>query len=122
MRVSGLDVHKDSIFCAIYDGKTYSEVKEYETMTESIRKMGEYLQSEGVVRIAMESTGIYWIPVWDILEEMGFELIMVNPFLIKQMPGRKSDVKDAQWIANLLHKCMLGGSMAPCATITEHHI
>ena len=56
MKVSGLDVHKDSIFCAIYDGKVYSEVKEYATMTESIGKMGEYLQSEGVVRIAMERT------------------------------------------------------------------
>ena len=122
MKVSGLDVHKDSIFCAIYDEKTYSEVKEYATMTESIGKMGEYLQSEGVVRIAMESTSIYWIPVWDILEEMGFELILVNPFLIKQMPGRKSDVKDAQWIATLLHKSLLRGSMVPCATITELRI
>ena len=91
-------------------------------MTESIRNMGEALQSEGVISIAMESTSIYWIPVWDILEEMGFELILVNPFLIKQMPGRKSDVKDAQWIGVLLHKGMLGGSMVPCPTITELRI
>jgi transposase len=122
MKVSGLDVHKDSIFCAIYDGQVYSEVKEYESMTDSIRKMGEYLQSHGVIHVAMESTSIYWIPVWDILEEMGFELLLVNPFLIKQMPGRKSDVKDAQWIATLLHKGLLRGSMVPNATITELRI
>jgi transposase len=119
MKTCGLDVHKDSIFCAIYDGKRYSEVKEYETMTNSIRSMGEYLRTEGVIRIAMESTSTYWVPVWDILLEMGFELILVNPYLIKQMPGRKSDVKDAQWIACLLHKGMLKSSMIPDATIQK---
>ena len=82
MKVSGLDVHKDSIFCAIYNGKEYSEVKEYSSMTNSIRDLGSYLQSEGVQHVAMESTSIYWTPIWDILEEMGFDLILVNPFLI----------------------------------------
>ena len=81
MKVSGLDVHKDIIFCAIYDGKSYSEVKEYDSTTNSIRQMGEHLKKEGVQHIAMESTSIYWIPVWDILEEMDFDLILVNPFL-----------------------------------------
>jgi transposase len=119
MKTSGLDVHKDSIFCAIYNGKAYSEVKEYTTMTGSIRSMGEYLRSEGVVRVAMESTSTCWVPIWDILLEMGFELTLVNPFLIKQMPGRKSDVKDAQWIACLLHKGMLRRSMVPNAKIQE---
>jgi transposase len=122
MKVSGLDVHKDSIFCAIYNGKAYSDVKEYESMTNSIRKMGEYLQNEGIKHIAMESTSIYWTPVWDILEEMGFNLMLVNPYHIKQMPGRKSDVKDAQWIATLLHKGLLRGSMVPCSTIKELRI
>ena len=70
-------------------------------------------------QVAMESTSIYWIPVWNILEEMGFDLILVNPFLIKQMPDRKSDVKDAQWIASLLHKGLLRGSMVPYSTIKE---
>jgi transposase len=122
MKVSGLDVHKDSIFCAIYDGKSYSEVKEYDSTTNSIRKLGNQLQSEGVQQVAMESTSIYWTPVWDILEEMGFDLVLVNPYLIKQMPGRKSDVKDAQWIASLLHKGLLRGSMVPCTTIKELRI
>jgi transposase len=118
-KVSGLDVHKDSIFCAIYNGETYSEVKEYETTTVSIYSMGEYLQSEGVSELAMESTGIYWIAVWDLLLEMGFELTLVNPYLIKQMPGRKSDVKDAQWIATLLHKGLIRSSFVPPPLIQE---
>jgi transposase len=112
-------VHKGSIFCATYNGKSYSEVKEYETTMPKIRQMGEYLRSEGVSKVAMESTSTYWVPVWDVLLEMGFELMLVNPFLIKQMPGRKSDVKDAQWIATLLHKGMLRGSMIPSPTIQE---
>jgi transposase len=119
MKVSGLDVHKETIFCAIYNGKTYSEVKEYETTTPKIRQMGEYLLSEGVNKIAMESTSTYWVPIWDILLEMGFELMLINPFLVKQMPGRKSDVKDAQWLACLLHKGMLRGSMIPSPVIQQ---
>jgi transposase len=81
--------------------------------------MGEYLRAEGVRRVAMESTSTYWVPVWDILREMGFELMLCNPYLIKQMPGRKSDVKDAQWIACLLHKGLLRGSMIPSPVIQE---
>jgi len=118
-RACGLDVHKDSIFCATFDGKKRDPVKEYSTLTTSIRAMGEALHSEGVDGIAMESTGMYWIPVWNILEEMDFDLILVNPYLIKQMPGRKSDVKDAQWIATLLYNGLLRGSLIPCKEIRE---
>lgn len=119
MKTSGLDVHKDSIFCAIYDGKSYSVVKEFSTTTVSIRTLGEYLQSEKVKKVAMESTGSYWVPIWDVLYEMGFELKLVNPLHIKQLPGRKSDAKDAQWIAELLHKNMLRGSLVPTSLIQE---
>jgi transposase len=128
MKVSGLDVHKDSIFCAVYDGKAYSPVNEYASTTPKIRQMGDYLRSEGVTKVAMESTSTYWVPVWDVLLEMGFELMLVNPFLIKQMPGRKSDtctvyevrgIKDAQWISCLLHKGMLRGSLIPSPIIQQ---
>jgi transposase len=131
MKTCGLDVHKDSIFCAIYDGKQYSQISEYETTTPNIRKMGEYLycvrstrylRSEGVSKVAMESTSTYWVPVWDVLYEMGFELMLVNPYLIRQMPGRKSDVKDAQWISCLLHKGMLRGSVIPSPSIQQLRI
>lgn len=118
-KTSGLDVHKDTVFCGIYNGITQHEVKEYPTLTNSIITMGDYLKSEGVEKIAIESTGIYWIPVWNILEEMGFELTLVNPYLIKQMPGRKSDIKDAQWIAILLHKGLIRGSLIPSKEIRE---
>ena len=81
--------------------------------------MGDTLRKEGVKRVAIESTGIYCIPIWNILEDMGFELMLVNPYMIKQMPGRKSDVKDAQWIAKLLHKGLLRGSLVPDKTIRQ---
>ena len=118
-KTSGLDVHKDTIFCGVYDGKAHQEVKEFSTITGSIEALGEHLKSEGVEEVAMESTGMYWIPVWNILEDLGFRLTLVNPYLIKQMPGRKSDVKDAQWIATLLHKGLVRGSLIPCKEIRE---
>ena len=119
MKTAGLDVHKDSVFCAVYDGNHHDEVKVFDTFSTSIHKLGEHLKSEGVERVAMESTSIYWIPVWNILSEMDFELMLVNPFLIKQLPGRKSDVKDAQWITQLLFKDMLRGSFVPNELIVE---
>ena len=119
MKVSGLDVHKDSIFCGIYDGKKSTEVEKFTTFTQGIKEMGELLKNQGIKKVAMESTSIYWIPVWNILEEMGFSLMLVNPYLIKQMPGRKSDIKDAQWIATLLHKGLLRGSLIPDKTIRQ---
>ena len=119
MKTSGLDVHKDSIFCAIYDGTSYSVVKGFSTTTVSIRSLSDYLKSEQVEKVAMESTSSYWVPVWDILWEGGFDLMLVNPLHIKQLPGRKSDSKDAQWIAELLHRNMLRGSLVPSPLIQE---
>lgn len=92
---------------------------QYGTLTRDIKSMGEHLKRLGIQEIAMESTGIYWIPIWNILELMGFKLLLVNPFLIKQMPGRKSDVKDAQWIARLLNRRMLRSSLVPDEKIRE---
>ena len=76
-KVCGLDVHKDNIFCAIYNGNEYSEVKEFTTATPAVHSMGEYLQSEDVEEIALESTGIYWVAVWDLLYEKEY-----NPLLV----------------------------------------
>lgn len=111
--VCGLDVHKDNVYAAIYDGKNRSEVQVFETFTGRLLELASWLEQNGVKRIALESTGIYWVPVWNMLEEKGFELTLVNPWFIKQMPGRKSDVKDAQWIATLLYKDMLRKSYVP---------
>ncbi|MCC7575973.1 MAG: transposase [Methanomethylovorans sp.] len=118
-KTCGLDVHKDTVFCGVFDGKRHQVVKEFSTLTSSITSLGEYLKSEEIEDVALESTGMYWIPVWNILEEMGFNLTLVNPYLIKQMPRRKSDVKDAQWIATLLHKGLVRSSLIPCKGIRE---
>ncbi len=97
-KVCGLDVHKDSIFLCILDGNGQKILQEYSTLTPDIELMRTMMLSNKVSDVAMESTGIYWIPIWRILEGY-FNLHPVNPYLIKQMPGRKTDVKDAQWIA-----------------------
>lgn len=113
---SGLDVHKDSVFAAIYSSRVQA-VKEFTTLTPSIQDLIAWLRTEGVKKVAMESTGIYWVPVWNLLESAGFQLMLVNPYMIKQMPGRKSDVKDALWIAQLLAKKLLRGSLVPSLEI-----
>ena len=94
-------------------------MQEFRTLAPDISELGEYLQSENVLEVAIESTANYWIPVWNILEAMGLKLNLVNPYLIKQMPGRKSDIKDAQWIATLLHKGLIRSSLVPNAEIRE---
>jgi transposase len=115
-RVCGLDVHKDIIFACVRKGKYQSEVKQFSTTTQGLSEMSHWMQGEQVLKVAMESTGIYWMPVWRALEDE-FSLILVNPYFIKQMPGRKSDVQDAQWIATLLDKQLLRGSVVPGKTI-----
>jgi transposase len=108
----GLDVHKDSIFACIVGKRFKTEVKQFGTTTYDITELKRWLQSFHVGEVAMESTGIYWMPIWRLLEN-DFGLKLVNPYFIKQMPGRKSDVQDAQWIATLLMKGMLKGSYVP---------
>jgi transposase len=115
-RVCGLDVHKDIIFACIKKGKYQSEVKQFSTTTQGLSEMNHWMRGEQVCKVAMESTGIYWMPVWRALEN-DFTLVLVNPYFIKQMPGRKSDVQDAQWIATLLDKQLLKGSVVPDKTI-----
>ena len=101
-KACGLDVHKDSVFACILDeqGKIFFE-KRYGTLTPELDKLRDTLVEQGCGRVAMESTSIYWMPIWHVLES-DFELTLANPYFIKQLPGRKSDVKDAQWIAECL--------------------
>jgi transposase len=72
-------------------------------MTCDLRELGTWLKAEGVERVAMEATGVYWEPVWNILEPLNFDLLLVNAQHIKNVPGRKTDQKDSEWIADLLH-------------------
>ncbi|KAA6319316.1 hypothetical protein EZS27_030776 [termite gut metagenome] len=109
-KTCGLDVHKDSLFACILDeqGKKIFE-KRYGTLTPDLDELRTNLLENGCGRVAMESTSIYWMPIWHVLES-DFELKLANPYFIKQLPGRKSDVKDAQWISECLQKELIRGS------------
>lgn len=110
---AGIDIGAKSVFVCISNDKGEQEVREYPCFTRDIQEMGEWLLSNGVKSIAMESTGIYWQPLFEILAPMGFELILCNPTHFKNVPGRKTDVKDAQWLQQLHSAGLLSGSFRP---------
>lgn len=114
----GLDVHKDTIFACVCMGDEKFERAKFGTLTPDIEDLGKWMRQKKVGKAAMESTGIYWVPVWHVLEK-DFSCMLVNPYGIKQIPGRKTDVKDAEWIATLLQKGLLKGSYVPNAIVSE---
>lgn len=111
-RCSGLDIHKKTVTACVItpEGK---ETRTFGTMTRDLLMLGDWLESRGVTHVAMESTGVYWKPVYNVLEGYEFELLVVNAQHIKAVPGRKTDVKDAEWIAELLRHGLLRGSYIP---------
>ena len=115
-KVAGLDVHQRfitvGIRCRLDTGKLFAEVRTYGTMTRDLRALADYLQASGVTHGALESTGVLWEPVWNILDGRS-QLLLVNPRHVKQVPGRKSDVSDAEWIAQLLQCGLLRGGLGP---------
>lgn len=110
--VCGLDVHKDSVFCCILRKDGEKIQYKFGVLTEELELLRDLAQSEGVEEIAMESTSIYWMPIWRVLEPH-FKLRLVNPYFIKQLPGKKSDVKDAEWIATCLMNNLIAASYVP---------
>ena len=123
-RCAGLDVHKRTVVaCVRTPGtgrrKRDREVRTFETFTDDLIKMRDWLIEVGVTSVAMEATGVFWKPVWDVLEDNGFEVLLVNPAHIKNVPGRKTDVNDATWIAQLLECGLLRGSFVPPMEIRE---
>lgn len=116
--VCGLDVHKDTVYLCILcsDGEIFEKV--FGVLTHQLRDMRRLMQSHGVTEVTMESTAMYWIPVWRVLEPH-FRLKLVNPYFIKQLPGRKSDVRDAQWIAECTMKDLVRGSFVPPECIQQ---
>lgn len=110
--VCGLDVHKDSIFCCILCANGEKIQHKFGVLTEELVTLRDLMVSEGVEECAMESTSIYWIPIWRVLEG-SVKLHLVNPYFIKQLPGKKSDVKDAEWIATCLSKELIASSFVP---------
>ena len=117
--VAGLDIHKDSVYLCImgHDGTIIFE-KTYGVLTPDLRQMSQDMEARGVTEAAMESTAVYWVPVWNELCN-SMELKLVNPYFIKQLPGRKSDIKDAQWIAECLLKNLIKGSFVPGPVVQD---
>ena len=110
--VCGLDVHKVSVFVCIINENGVLFQEKFGVLTPDLERMVDVLHEYEVTEVCMESTSIYWMPVWRILEPY-FSLKLVNPYFIKQLPGKKSDVKDAEWIATCLLKDLIRGSYVP---------
>jgi len=110
-RCCGLDVHKKTVVvCSVTpEGQ---ETRTFSTMTDDVLKLAEWLRAKGITHVAMESTGVYWKPIYNLLEGK-FTLLVVNAHHIKAVPGRKTDVKDAEWIADLLQHGLVRGSFIP---------
>jgi len=121
-RCAGLDVHKKSIFgCVLWfdkEGKKHQEIRSFGAMTAELLQLADWLKQHQVTHVAMEATGVYWRPVWAILEG-GFELMLVNPHHVKAIPGRKTDAKDCEWLADLLQHGLVRGSFVPATEIQD---
>ena len=113
INTAGIDIGSKSHFVAIPEGRDDETVREFSTFTNSLIELVNWLKKTGITTVAMESTGVYWIPVYDMLEEHGFEVLLVNARHIKNVPGRKTDVIDCQWIQQLHSYGLLRGSFRP---------
>jgi transposase len=113
---AGLDVHKDSVVaCARHtiDGDVSREVRTFKTTTADLMALSAWLSAQGCMHIVMEATGVYWKPVWHILSDGEFELVLANAAHVKNVPGRKTDVNDATWLADLMAHGLIRGSFVP---------
>jgi transposase len=114
----GIDVHQDLIVASIRKNSNDVETREFESYTSSLKSLRDWCKIEGVSHVAMESTGVYWKPVFNILEE-DFEVILVNARHVKNVPGHKTDKKDSRWLSKLLLSGLLKGSFIPPCPIRE---
>lgn len=117
----GLDVHKLTIAACLIsengDGTSSQQKRIFGTMTQQLRELAQWLAEAKVTAVAMEATGIYWVPVWNVLEQYGFELLLINPEHYKAVRGKKTDLKDGTRIAELLQDGRLAGSYVPPVAI-----
>lgn len=114
----GLDVHKNSVVATIGGHKVDEETRSFETFTGSLEQLRTWLKQSGVTHVAMESTSVYWKPVYNILEE-DVEVLLVNARHVKNVPGRKTDKADSRWLTKLLLSGLLKGSFIPPRDIRE---
>ena len=120
-RCAGLDVHKETVVACrrVMEGaEVKREVRSFPTTTRGLLGLADWLREAGCTHVAMEATGVYWKPVWHVLEGE-FELVLANAAHIKNVPGRKSDVNDATWIADLLAHGLIRSSFVPPGPIQE---
>jgi transposase len=113
---AGLDVHKDTVVACMrhmVDGSVRREVRTFKTTTTELLALSDWLAAEGCTHVAMEATGVYWKPVWHILSDGDFSLVLANAAHVKNVPGRKTDVNDAPWLADLLAHGLIRGSFVP---------
>lgn len=122
-RCAGLDVHKKSVVACVLvtdpDGVVHEQVRTVGTMTADLATLSTWLRQQGVECVALESTGVYWWPVFTLLEEEGHTVVLVNPQHMKAVPGHKTDVKDSRWLADLLRHGLLRASFIPPAEIRQ---
>ena len=114
-RPGALDVHQASVTACVrvwHERKLEEQMAQFATTVHGLLALRDWLDALGVKQVAMEATGVYWKPVWAVLED-GFELMLVNARHVKQVPGRKTDIKDAQWLCQLLEAGLLRGSLVP---------
>lgn len=120
-RCAGIDVHKKEVVVCVRiaaGGKVHRELRSFPTNTGDLLRLMDWLTEAGVTHVVMESTGSYWKPVWHVLDG-AFELMLANALHVKSVPGRKSDTKDAEWLADLLAHGLLRGSFVPPEPVQE---
>ena len=123
-RIAGLDVHKETVMaCVAGPGRgrpTPTRGPEFSTFTAELARLKEWLVGEGVTQVVMEATGVYWRPVWHVLEDHGgWELMLVNARHVKNLPGRKTDVSGSAWLAQLGECGLLRSSFVPPPVIAQ---
>jgi transposase len=121
-RCAGLDVHKETVVACVRiasGGEASRSVRTFTTTTAGLIELGEWLEENGCTHVAMEATGVYWKPVWQVLADGSFELILANAAHVKNVPGRKTDVNDAMWLAELLAHGLVRASFVPEPEIQE---
>jgi len=121
-RCAGLDIHKDTVVACVrvMEGrKIKREVRTFRTVTSQLLALSEWLSENGCTHVVMEATGVYWKPIWHILDDREFELMLANAAHVKNVPGRKTDINDATWLADLMAHGLIRGSFVPDTPVQE---